>query len=97
MYAGRISKEKGIENLFVAWNEAKLNKFELHLIGEGPQKEDLEKVTQVKKLSFLDKWTMIKLLNILAIKAVATNKMEGQPRLYEAHLLEQLFTLHLVE
>ena len=84
MYAGRISKEKGIENLLVAWNEAKLNKFELHLIGEGPQKEDLEKSYSSEKIKFLgqmDNDKVVKYISNAKAVATATKLYEGQPRL----------------
>lgn len=84
VYAGRISKEKGIENLLVAWNEAKLNKFELHLIGEGPQKEDLEKSYSSEKIKFLgqmDNDKVVKYISNAKAVATATKLYEGQPRL----------------
>ena len=63
LYFGRLSKEKGILNLINAF--AKCNKGNLYIAGEGPEKENIEKIIKennledrVKLLGFLDKEQM---------------------------------------
>ncbi|GIR19976.1 hypothetical protein CM15mP35_02370 [bacterium] len=48
VYAGRISKEKGLVELIEAYNSANLNKIPLHIIGEGPLLKFLKKIMIVK-------------------------------------------------
>ena len=63
LYFGRLSKEKGILNLINAF--AKCNKGSLYIAGEGPEKENIEKIKKenkledrVKLLGFLNKEQM---------------------------------------
>lgn len=63
LYFGRLSKEKGINNLIEAF--AKCNEGKLYIAGEGPEKENIEqfikdnKLTKkVKLLGFLNKEQM---------------------------------------
>lgn len=63
LYFGRLSKEKGILNLINAF--AKCNKGSLYIAGEGPEKENIEKIIKenkledrVKLLGFLNKEQM---------------------------------------
>ena len=63
LYFGRLSKEKGILNLINAF--AKCNKGNLYIAGEGPEKENIEKIIKenkiedrVKLLGFLNKEQM---------------------------------------
>ena len=89
---GEYLKKKGLRTY--AWN-GQFKWFD-YLIGEGPQKEDLEKVTQVKKLSF-GQMDNDKLLNILACNSCYCNKLyEGQPRLLCEALSVELFHLPFI-
>lgn len=84
VYAGRMSKEKGVENLLLAWKEAKLDNFELHLIGDGPIREDLKKRFSNNKIKFLgqmDNDKVIKYIGKAKAVVTATKLYEGQPRL----------------
>ena len=84
VYAGRMSKEKGVENLLLAWKEAKLDNFELHLVGDGPIRKDLKKRFSNNKIKFLGHMDNDKVINYIGnAKAVATatKLYEGQPRL----------------
>ena len=63
LYFGRLSKEKGILNLITAF--AKCDKGNLYIAGEGPEKENIEKIIKenkledrVKLLGFLNKEQM---------------------------------------
>ena len=63
LYFGRLSKEKGILNLINAFT--KCNKGKLYIAGEGPEKENIEKIIKdnkledrVKLLGFLNKEQM---------------------------------------
>lgn len=63
LYFGRLSKEKGILNLINAF--AKCDKGNLYIAGEGPEKENIEKIIKenkledrVKLLGFLNKEQM---------------------------------------
>lgn len=63
LYFGRLSKEKGILNLINAF--AKCEKGNLYIAGEGPEKENIEKIIKenkledrVKLLGFLNKEQM---------------------------------------
>lgn len=48
LYFGRLSKEKGIINLINAFT--KLKKGKLYIAGEGPEKENIEKIIKENKL-----------------------------------------------
>ncbi|MFD1129250.1 glycosyltransferase family 4 protein [Paenibacillus provencensis] len=56
LYVGRISPEKGVENLLKAWDEVKTKSgFKLVIIGDGPDKERLEQSYQQDDVLFLGK------------------------------------------
>ena len=44
VYAGRISKEKGIEELIKAWVKLTRKNYSLLIIGDGPYFEEINKI-----------------------------------------------------
>lgn len=84
VYAGRISKEKGIEELIDAWKASNLSNFKLYIIGEGELKSKLENSNEGTNIIFLGRLSNESVLNYIKnAKAVitATKLYEGQPRL----------------
>lgn len=84
VYAGRISKEKGVNELIDAWSKSKLSEYDLYIIGEGSQKKILQekyKNQNIKFLGQLDNKEVIKLIKNAKAVVTATTLFEGQPRL----------------
>lgn len=84
VYAGRISKEKGVEELILAWQKSNLSHYKLFIIGEGEFKNKLERKYTDNNIEFLGYLPNEKVLEyIVKAKAVitATKLYEGQPRL----------------
>ena len=85
IYAGRISEEKGVDELLNAWKYSDLSNYLLYIIGDGPYKKYLqEKYRNIENVEFLGAMSNEKVLKImLESKAVvtATTLYEGQPRL----------------
>ena len=53
VYAGRVSKEKGVPELINAFNGLFLDKYELNIIGDGPLIEELRRYILLKMLFFM--------------------------------------------
>jgi len=91
VYAGRISKEKGIKELIESFNNAELHSIKLKIIGVGPQYEKYNKLFSSSKIEFLGERENAEVLEIISkSKAVitATKLYEGQPTLLcEASLM----------
>ncbi len=92
VYAGRISDEKGVEELINSFLQSNLNRMNLKIIGEGPELNYLANKYKSKKVNFIgsvrneEVWNII--LNSRAV-VTATKLFEGQPTLLcEASLLE---------
>ena len=84
VYAGRISKEKGVEEVITSWMNSRVSHFTLYIIGEGNLKTTLEKKYNDINLHFLGHLPNEQVLNYIRnAKAVvtATKLYEGQPRL----------------
>lgn len=85
VYAGRISKEKGIENLINAFLKSSLNKtFTFNIIGNGPELESLIKNYSFENIKFFGQLNNKQTLKIISeAKAVVTSTKlyEGQPTL----------------
>ena len=84
LYAGRVSKEKGLNELIKAWNSSQLTDYELYIVGDGSQKKLLEKQYKSKNIKFFGALSNDEVLNLInQSKAVvtATTLFEGQPRL----------------
>ena len=84
VYAGRISKEKGVEELLKSFLSSNLNDFKLKIIGDGPLLNTLTKNYQQENIEFLGKQNNSTVLDIIS-KSVAviscTKLYEGQPTL----------------
>lgn len=84
VYAGRISKEKGVEEVIKSWLNSDISHFDLYIIGEGELKSYLEKKYKYKNLTFMGYLSNEEVLGYIKhAKAVvtATKLYEGQPRL----------------
>jgi len=84
VYAGRISKEKGLEELLKSFLNSNLKDFKLKIIGDGPLLNTLTKNYQQENIEFLGKQNNSTVLDIIS-KSVAviscTKLYEGQPTL----------------
>ncbi len=85
VYAGRISKEKGLQNLIESFLRSDISDWDLKIFGDGPQlKELLKKYDAHNNIQFLGvKPNQEVLKNIKMSRAVitATTLYEGQPTL----------------
>ena len=84
VYAGRISTEKGTEELIKAFIETKLKNINLKLIGDGKNLESLKDKYNLPNINFLGELdnnsTMEVIRNSRGV-ITATKMYEGQPRL----------------
>ncbi len=91
VYAGRISKEKGVEELIITFLKSELKHFTLKIIGDGPQLKYLKSKYSSKSIQFTGQLSNKEVLKSIAkSKAVVTytKLYEGQPTiLSEASLL----------
>ena len=82
IYAGRISEEKGVEELINAFLKHSDKKLKLKIIGDGPQKKLLEKKYKKENISFLGALTnqesIYYIQRSLAL-VMFTHLYEGQP------------------
>ena len=84
VYAGRISTEKGTEELINAFIEAKLKNVNLKLIGDGKNLETLKDKYNLPNIDFLgelDNDSTLKIIRNARGVITATKMYEGQPRL----------------
>ena len=93
VYAGRISKEKGVEELITSFKNSKLDNFTLKIIGTGPDMNYLQKQYSNKNiefLGFLPNQKVKEVINKSTAVVSATKLLEGQPTLiYEACALKK--------
>tara|TARA_A100001015_G_C15007086_1_gene721228 strand:- start:1200 stop:2348 length:1149 start_codon:yes stop_codon:yes gene_type:complete len=92
IYAGRISEEKGIEELINSFLESNLVNTKLKIVGEGPKSKNLiDKYRFNEKIEFIGKLENKKVLALIrdSLAVVTGTKLfEGQPTiLCEASLL----------
>ena len=83
LYAGRISNEKGVNELIDIFSSLKTN-YKLLIIGDGPEANNL-KIQKNKNIEFLGELNHHKTLGYInSAKAVITNTKlyEGQPTFY---------------
>ena len=93
LYAGRISKEKGVKELIDAFLSIEnKNNYKLKIVGEGPEKNNLEqsyKNGDIEFLGALENVKVLQLINDSNCVVTATKLFEGQPTLLcEASCLE---------
>lgn len=93
LYAGRISKEKGVKELIDAFLSIEnKNNYKLKIVGEGPEKNKLEQSyrnSDIEFLGALENEKVLKLINNSNCVVTATKLFEGQPTLLcEASSLE---------
>ena len=84
VYAGRLSSDKGIEELINAWVNSNVKSLVLKVIGKGELKEHLKKKYNKFNVDFLgekDHKTTLKLIEKSRGVITATKMFEGQPRL----------------
>jgi len=84
IYAGRISKEKGIEELILSFKKANLVNIKLKIVGDGPELNHLKSKYENEKILFTgiksNEETIKEIRSALAV--VTTTKLfEGQPTL----------------
>ncbi len=91
IYAGRISKEKGIIELIESYLESNLTTTKLKIVGDGPLLKNLKKIYKFKNIEFLgliDNKETLSLIKSARAVVTATKLYEGQPNLLcEASLL----------
>ena len=84
VYAGRISEEKGIDELIRAFLDANLSNLTLKIIGNGPSINDLKKKYIGKPVDFINEISNADVLDIISKSkgvVTATKLYEGQPTL----------------
>ena len=84
VYAGRVSKEKGVKELMDVFNELNLDETKLKIIGNGPIKESLMNKNENKNIEFIDflpNAHVIELIKNSIAVVTATKLYEGQPTL----------------
>ena len=84
VYAGRISDEKGVQEVISSFLDSELDSFILKIIGVGPALDRLKRKYKNKNIEFLGALDNEETLNIISkAKAVLTGTKlyEGQPTL----------------
>ena len=84
LYAGRISKEKGVEELIRSFLDSDLKGFKLKIIGTGPSLKEIKKQYDIESISYLDELTNQNTLDLIknsAAVVTATKLYEVQPNL----------------
>jgi glycosyltransferase involved in cell wall biosynthesis len=81
VYAGRISSEKGVQELINSFTKSKLSNFKLKIIGEGPLSLNLNSFTNIEFLGRLENDKVLKLVGLSSAVVSATKLFEGQPNL----------------
>ena len=83
-YAGRVSREKGIEELIKSFIDAELDIVRLKIIGDGPLLSYLKRTYTSNKIDFLgqiDNESVLKIIQESQAVVTATKLLEGQPTL----------------
>ena len=83
-YAGRVSVEKGVEEIINSFLKSNLDNFTLNIIGDGPSKSFLQKKYNFKNIQFFGELPNIETLEIInnSIAVITGTKLyEGQPTL----------------
>ena len=85
VYAGRLTKSKGVEELLATWIESGISGLFLKIIGTGEELEYLTKKYSNSNIEFLGELDNKQTVNIISkSKAIvtATKMLEGQPRIF---------------
>ena len=83
-YAGRVSNEKGVEEIINSFLKSDLDNFTLNIIGDGPSKKFLQKKYNYKNIQFFGELPNIETLEIInnSLAVITGTKLfEGQPTL----------------
>ena len=93
VYAGRVSKEKGVEELIKSFLDCKFQNTKLKIIGDGPSFKNLQTKYLSKNIEFSGLLTNSETIDIIAKSkcvVTATKLYEGQPTLLcEASLMKK--------
>lgn len=84
VYAGRLSREKGVEELVEAWKDADVKDYNLLIIGEGELQEQLKlkyNTNNIEFLGFLPNEQVLEQISKSVAVVTATKLYEGHPRL----------------
>lgn len=84
VYAGRLTKEKGVSELLKTWSDCSFAKYSLRVIGDGELLHHLKDQYKLQNIIFYGSLTNEETLNhIKGARGVitATKMFEGQPRL----------------
>lgn len=84
VYAGRISQDKGVEELLKAWIDSGIQDLSLKVVGEGPLLEELSYKYKYPNIDFMGPQPHESTLEIIKKSrgvVTATKMYEGQPRL----------------
>lgn len=84
VYAGRLTKEKGVESLLDSWVSADITEFSLKIIGSGNMHSKLiskYKNSNIEFLGELSNEDTLKQIKESSVVITATKMYEGQPRL----------------
>lgn len=84
IFAGRLTKEKGIEELLSSWLNSNLNKYTLKIVGSGHMKPYLIKKYNSPNIEFLgemDNFQVLELIKNAKAVVTATKMYEGHSRL----------------
>ena len=84
LYAGRISKEKGVEDLIKSFINCNFREVNLKIIGDGPLLKQLKNTYSNKNIEFLNSLPnnkVLSLINDATAVVTATKLHEGQPTL----------------
>jgi len=84
VYAGRLTKEKGVESLLDSWVSADITEFSLKIIGSGNMHSKLISKYRNSNIEFLGELSnedTLKQIKESSVVITATKMYEGQPRL----------------
>ena len=86
IYAGRISREKGIFDLITSWENSKIQNTKLLIVGNGPEVKNLKKRIKASKnieyIGELSNQETIDLIRQSRCVVSATKLFEGQPTIF---------------
>lgn len=81
VYAGRISNEKGVQELVNAFTKSNVNNLGLKIIGEGPLALDIDPNSNIEFLGRKNNSEVLEIVSSSRAVVSATKLYEGQPNL----------------